>query len=144
MDRGLFNGQMEMRARALFIGHRLDLRAFEHAQRLATGPLVVSVGASGCAVLFRYGVVVLFGLDAVEQMNFMAGIEALVIEPFGKAETEEIDLGSDAERAEGVEQARLYLRDFSLPRLQLVASVLAKSAVLTRYENNIADSFDHI
>jgi required for meiotic nuclear division protein 1 len=144
MDQGLFSGQSELRARAMFVGHRIDLRAFEHTQRLATGPLMVSAGAGGCVVLFRYGVVVLFGLDAVEQVNFMAGIEGLVVEPFDQAETEEIDLVLDPGQSEGMEQLRLRLQDFTMPRLQLVASVLAKSAVLTRYENNIAESFDHI
>jgi len=128
----------------MFIGHRLDLRAFEHTQQLAASPLLVSAGAHGCAVLFRYGVVVLFGLDAVEQMGFMAGIEPLVIEPFNKAETEEIELVVDPAQAEGVAKSRLHLQDFSIPRLQLVAGALAKSAVLTRYETNIAESFDHI
>ena len=144
MNQGLFAGQTEVLARALYVGQRLDLRAFEHAQRLAASPLLVSVGASGAAVLFRYGVVVLFGLDAVEQMSFMAGLEPLVVEPFGKAETEEIDLVFDAGRVEGVEQSLLHLKDGGMARLQLVASVLAKSAVLTRYETNIAESFDHI
>jgi uncharacterized Rmd1/YagE family protein len=144
MNQGLFAGQAEVRARAMFIGHRIDLRAFEQAQRLAAGPLMVAAGASGSAVLFRYGVVVMFGLDAVEQVNFMAGIEPLVIEPFDKVETEEIDLVAGADQAEGMEQTRLRLRDFSNPRLQLVADILAKSAVLTRYETNIAESFDHI
>ena len=90
------------------------------------------------------GVVALFGLDAVEEMSFMAGLDPLVIEPFDKVETEEIDLVFDAGRVEGAEQSLLYLKDAGMARLQLVASVLAKSAVLTRYETNIAESFDHI
>ena len=144
MDQGLFAGKTQVVAQAMFIGHRLDLRAFGQTQRLAAGPLLVSAGAHGCAVLFRYGVVVLFGLDSAEQMRFMGGIEPRVVEPFGRAEMEEIDLVVDPAQAEGVVQSRLYLRDFGIPRLQLVAGVLAKSAVLTRYETNIAESFDHI
>ena len=35
MNQGLFAGQTEVLARALYVGQRLDLRAFEHAQRLA-------------------------------------------------------------------------------------------------------------
>lgn len=144
MDQSLFSGQDRIRAQALYIGQRIDLRAFEQTQRLAVGPLLVSVGTGGCAALFRYGVVVLFGLDAVEQMNFMAGIEPLVVDPFGKAASEEVDLVIDAEHPEGMQSSDLHLQVFSITRLQLVASVLAKSAVLTRYESNIADSFDHI
>jgi uncharacterized Rmd1/YagE family protein len=144
MGQRLFAGQTEVRARAMYVGQRLELRAFEQAQRLAASPLLVSVGASGAAVLFRYGVVVLFGLDAMAQTRFMAGLEPLVIEPFDKAEAEDVDLAFDAGRVEGMEQSLLVLKDAGIARLQLVASVLAKSAVLTRYETNIAESFDHI
>lgn len=144
MDQALFAGRTQVRARATYVGQRLELRAFEQAQRLAASPLLVSVGASGAAVLFRYGVVVVFGLDAVEEMSFMAGLEPLIVEPFAKAESEEITLVFDAGRVEGAEASELVLKDAGMARLQLVASVLAKSAVLTRYETNIAESFDHI
>ncbi|MEK6748730.1 MAG: hypothetical protein AABY83_05935 [Pseudomonadota bacterium] len=49
-----------LRARAIFVGERLQLRVFDTASRLAVSPLTVRAGERGLAVLVRYGVVVLF------------------------------------------------------------------------------------
>ena len=46
--------------RSRFVGERLNLKTLETAAPLASNPLLVRAGQDGCAVLFRYGVVVLF------------------------------------------------------------------------------------
>ncbi|MEI5999779.1 hypothetical protein H3V53_22000, partial [Paraburkholderia bengalensis] len=52
----------QVQARAHLIADRIDLKNFKITDSLATTPLTVTVGgADGIAVLFRYGVVVLFG-----------------------------------------------------------------------------------
>ena len=68
----LFGGQEKIQVRAMFIAERLDLRDFEKAQCLATKPLLLTAGGSGCAALFRYGAVVLFGLNAIEETTWKA------------------------------------------------------------------------
>lgn len=133
----------EVTARALFLGQRIDLREFEKGEVLARAPLLVGVG-SGYAVLLRYGVVVLFGLDAGEEEHFLADIRPLVTEPLANAERDEVKLVAAADQAEGIVSARLYLHEFDFYRLQLVADVLAKSLVLSYYEAAISKSFDLI
>ena len=134
--------QEKLIGRALFIGQRLDLRAFEKAKRLMILPLMVSAGAQGVAVLFRYGVVVLFGLNAVEEEAFLNHVKSFVIQPFDKVESEEVDLVLAAE--DGVDGNHLQLGGFNLQRLQVVADVLAKSVVLGHYETALAQTFDRI
>ena len=134
--------QQKLIGRALFIGQRLDLRAFEKAKRLMISPLMVSAGAQGVAVLFRYGVVVLFGLTAVEEEAFLNHLKSFVIQPFDKVESEEVDLVLAAE--DGVDGNHLQLGEFNLQRLQVVADVLAKSVVLGHYETALAQTFDRI
>ncbi|MEJ2344465.1 MAG: RMD1 family protein [Gammaproteobacteria bacterium] len=144
METSLFKGQQRLVARALFIGQRLDLRAFEHSQRLAESPLVVSAGAGGAAVLFRYGAVVAFGLSTIEEVAFLEDIKPLVVAPFDAPETEEIVLTGGATGSERVEQGELRLHSFSIERVQLVANVLGKSVVLAHYEASVSASFDRI
>ena len=134
--------QQQFIGRAFFIGQRLDLRAFEKASRLMVSPLMVSAGAHGVAVLFRYGVVVLFGLSAVEEAAFLNDMKAFVIQPFDKVESEEVDLVRAGE--DGVDGCHIQLSEFDLPRLQVVADVLAKSVVLGHYETALALTFDRI
>lgn len=144
METPLFGNHTRIGARALFLGQRLDLRAFEQAKRLATAPLLVSAGGSGAAVLFRYGVVVFFGMDAIEEVAFLEDLNRLVVEPFPQPEYEVITIVADPGRVERVEQTQLYLHKFTVERLQLVADVLAKSVVLAFYETGLAQSFDRI
>jgi len=134
--------QEQFIGRAFFIGQRLDLRAFEKTSRLMVSPLMVSAGAHGVAVLFRYGVVVLFGLSAVEEATFLNNMKAFIIQPFDKVESEEVDLVRAVE--DGVDGCHIQLGDFDLPRLQVVADVLAKSVVLGHYETALAQTFDRI
>jgi uncharacterized Rmd1/YagE family protein len=64
-----FAGQNKIRVRALFLAERLELRDFEKAHCLAKNPLLVTAGSNGCAALFRYGAVVVFGLSAIEETS---------------------------------------------------------------------------
>lgn len=144
METPLFSGHRRVSARALFVGQRLDLRALEQANRLAAAPLLVSAGSSGAVALFRYGVVVLFGMDAIEEVGYLDDLKRLVLEPFEEPEYETIDLVLDPERSERVEHTELVLHQFTVQRLQLVADVLAKSVVLAHYESRLAQSFDRV
>ncbi|MFN0315410.1 MAG: hypothetical protein ACKVQA_10270 [Burkholderiales bacterium] len=47
------------RARALLVADRIDLRALEKLDVLASTPITVAVRGGGVAVAFRYGAVVL-------------------------------------------------------------------------------------
>jgi uncharacterized Rmd1/YagE family protein len=143
MDFDLFKQHEQLNVHALFLGQRLDLRAFEQGQRLGESPLVVTAGAGGCAVLFRYGVAVLYGVNAIEEAAFIKDVQGFVIEPFAQPESEETVLVPNPDR-EGIISGHLHLHEFSIERLQLVADVLAKSVVLAHYEKNVAGSFDRI
>lgn len=140
----VFSGQEQITARALFLGQRLELRQFRHTQTLSVLPLTVTAGVSGCAMLFRYGTVVLMGLSSVEEMSLLSELEPLVIEPFAEVEEERISLELTSTDKEGIDASTIYLKDFDLDRLQLVANILAKSVVLAHYEKSIAASFDRV
>lgn len=140
----LFQNKDTVRGRALFLGQRLDLKALEKTDYLATLPLVVSAGEQGCAVLFRYGAVVLYGLSPVEEASFLTYLQPLVIEPIASPETEEVVLKQDEVGAGRVENGTIWLQSFSIKCLQIVADVLAKSVVLAQYEVGTSKIFDQI
>ena len=140
----LFAGKINIKARALFIGERIDLRALETTHRLAMAPMAVSAGTEGCAVLFRYGVVVLFSLTPLEEVAFLKHIEPLLGERFPRAEMEEVEIALDPGMGERVDNGIIYLHEFSIERLQIVADILAKSVVLAYHEASVARVFDKI
>ena len=145
MRHPLFRNRTAIRARALFVGQRIDLNRLDQGSRIGVAPLLVRAGDSGCVVLFRYGALVHYGLSAEEEAAFLANLRPWVIDPFStNIESEEVTVASGHQGAEGVEQGRIVLQDFAVERLQLVADILAKSVVLAYYEMNIAASFDRI
>jgi uncharacterized Rmd1/YagE family protein len=134
----------QLTAHALLIGDRINTAGFE-GQVLSSSPLAVRVGSNGLGALFRYGVVVLIGLSAAEEAEFL---ERLKPRSYGKitpAEEEwaKIQVAKEAEEPIPV-GGPILVRDFSLERLLLVADALAKSVVLGRDEREVANVFDTI
>src|SRR3990167_4080997 len=87
----------EVQARALLIGQRIDVRALSSTQRLGGGPLAVSVRGGGVAVLFRYGAVVLFDVQPLEQDEFLRKLQPRVQNPATEPESEQITVRIDRE-----------------------------------------------
>ena len=144
MSDELFQGVETIQARATFVGQRLDLRVFENTTQLAALPLTVSAGSHGVAVLFRYGVIVFFGLQSAEIISFLDDVRSLIIEHFSAPESGQVELVLSPAEPEGMKQGRIRVQDFSLQRLQIVADVMAKSVVLGHYETSLAQHFDRI
>jgi uncharacterized Rmd1/YagE family protein len=140
MDQPLPSGAF--RARALLLGARLELRNWPEAETLSRAPLTTRLAGGGLAVLFRYGVAVLFDASP-EAARALRERLALPAEPRG-AELEELDIRVDASRPEGLLEGALVLQSASLERLQLVAEALSKSVVLAHYETRLAADFDRI
>jgi uncharacterized Rmd1/YagE family protein len=143
MQKILFTDQETVSVRALFLGGRLDIKPLERTDNLATLPLVVNAGERGYAVLFRYGAVVLFGLNEVEEFSFLSYLAPLVTEPFATPETESAVLKIN-EAAGKADNGVIWLRAFAVDQFQIVADVLAKSVVLAHYEAGTAKVFDQI
>ncbi|MEM1243009.1 MAG: RMD1 family protein [Cyanobacteria bacterium P01_H01_bin.26] len=130
--------------RAHLVGERLILRTLETTEALSTNPLIVRAGASGCAVLLRYGVVVVFNLDAAEEIQYLDSLRPLIKEPLGETVCEQLLLAFYSDTKERLELDTLWLKDFSAERLQIVAEALAKSVVLDYYEQKVFSLFDQI
>ena len=131
--------------RAILLGERIDTRGLEDPEPLATAPLALKCEPNGIAVLFRYGVVVLFGVSPSEERRFIDRLMPRVVEPYDPPEIDELRVAirADAEEQMGVD-GTLTLKDLSVERAQLVADALAKSLVLSHYETRIASVFDRI
>jgi uncharacterized Rmd1/YagE family protein len=132
------------RARALLLGARLELRNWPEAERLARMPLAVRLPQGGVAVLFRYGVAVLFGATAEDENALRERLGPLIEHRYRTVEVEELEVRVDGSRAEGLLEGALCMQSASLERLQLIADVLSKSALLGHYEMRVAGDFDRI
>jgi len=138
-----FKHAAEPTARALLLGDRLDLKLFKIADCLSTTPLTLRVDPDGgIAVLFRYGVVVLFGVAPAEEKRFVASLHPLLTNPYPVPETEQLELRCGG--GPGVQAGVVSLDALTLENLQVIADALSKSLVLSLYENKVAGEFDRI
>jgi uncharacterized Rmd1/YagE family protein len=144
----LFAGVSTMRARALCISERIDVRALESTTRLSpSAPLCFSAGAGGAAVVFRYGVVVFVNVAPLEEATLLSQLQAFLGEPFAKPETEELEIRIAADDAatatpvgEMVHSSALVVPGLTVERVQVIAEILARSVALARYEAAVRDS----
>lgn len=132
------------RARAWCLGEKFDLRNLQLGQSLAVRPLTLALDDGGVAVVFRYGCVVLFngGPDAAAQL--LNELRSRVDRPYTTQETDELTVRVSPDGREGSEGGVVLLRDASVARLQLLATVLSRSVALARYEAEVTENFDRI
>jgi uncharacterized Rmd1/YagE family protein len=139
-----FDDHVELTVRALYIGERLDLRAFESSSTYGVAPLAVVAGSHGVAVLFRYGVVVLFNVSPIEEAVLLKDLASLTPSPFKVPEVEDATLRIATDKVERGDNGIITLHRWDIERLQALSDVLAKSVVLAHYEDTIAQAFDGI
>ena len=144
MDSRILLPATAFRARALLLGARLELRNWPESETLARLPLAVRPPEGGVAVLFRYGVAVLFGVTADAEQALRERLAARIEHRYPTLEVEELEVRVDEARAEGLLEGALVVQAASVERLQLIAEVLSKSTLLGHYETRIAGDFDRI
>jgi uncharacterized Rmd1/YagE family protein len=133
-----------MTARALLLGERIDTAGLERADLVSTAPLAFHAGQAGFAVLYRFGVAVLFGLSPLEEDEIVTKVGARVAGASrGDDESLVMEVTHDGED-KALPNGRLAVKDLSAPRLLVVADALAKSVALARDERRVNAVFDTI
>lgn len=130
-------------ARALLLGDRIDTSGLERSDLVSTAPIAFNVGRSGFAVLYKFGIAVLFGLSPLEEDEILALLGARVTGPRGDDETLMLEVAPENED-KALANGRLAVKDISAPRLLVVADALAKSVALARDERRVNAVFDTI
>ena len=144
MQENLFDHLTRLNCRAVFLGERIDVRGMSDITSLATWPLVIRAGREGCAVIFRYGVVVLFNLTAEEESSSIQFLRQYAIDAFADAEFEQITITVDTQQPEGIASNKISVAAFNLAYVQIIATVLAKSVVMAHYETMLSAVFDKV
>jgi uncharacterized Rmd1/YagE family protein len=138
-----FEGEERVRARAFYLGQRLDPRRARD-EGLSPSPALVPIGARGAAILFRYGVAVLFQVSDEEEPAALERARAATRELFERAEREEVEIVAHPDAQERAAEGVIRVKELTLERVQLVADVLAKSVVLAHYESAVKTAFDKL
>lgn len=130
--------------RALLVAQGIDLRSYNPQKVLARDPLTLELAEEGSAVLFRFGVVVVFGGSRDGETSLLAQLRDYLRVPFDEPRVEELTLAVEKEVSADIREGVLMLPDLVTPRLQVIADILAKSVLLDSYERYIAGVFERI
>lgn len=132
----------QVTARALLLGERLDTGMLERSDVVSTSPLAFRTDG-GCAVLFRYGMAVLFGLTPIQEDELLRGLRPRIVGPFARADAESTLIEINSEQDDQiVPGGPIVVRDLSPPRLLVVADALAKNIALGRDEREVSKVFE--
>jgi len=131
-------------ARALLFGQSIEPRRLSQVQILSRDPTTIAVEGGGYAVLFRFGVIVLFNVTAPAEQAFLEQLLPFVRDPFASPVDESLEIVITANAEERIEEGKLVLPSAEIPWLQIVADILAKSVYLDNYEQRAAGAFDRI
>src|SRR4029450_3743284 len=130
-------------ARAFFVADRINTAGLERGDVLSTTPLAFRVGDNGVAVLFRYGVVVLIGLNALQEDEFLHSLEHRMTGAIARREDEIATIELAAEKDDQIPPGGpICLQSLSPERLILIAEALAKSVVLAGPERDVSAGFE--
>lgn len=131
--------------RALLLGSRIDTKPFRTDEIVAINPLTLAIPAGGYAVLFRYGVVVFFGMTAEQESALLERLLPLTTDPHTWPDDEKLNLRIEPKAREGMDASGyVCLQDTAIQRLQLVAEMFARSQVLSDDEARVSKTFEQI
>ncbi len=131
--------------RALLVARRIRLRHFPVKSATALSPMLFAHGEQGYVALFRYGAVVFINVPPLEQQHLIDDtLKFYLEEPIESGEEESIDVQITPDQDERVQGEKVTLHESSIPRLQILAEVMARSVFLADYESRINHSFDMV
>ena len=125
--------------RALLLGDRIDTAGLERTDVLSTTPLSFRAGRDGLVTVFRYGVVVLYGLSVLEEDEVLRGLRSRVVRPVDPRddETAVIEVAPDKEE-QILPGGPIVLKAVTPEHMVVIADALAKSVVLARDEREVS------
>jgi uncharacterized Rmd1/YagE family protein len=107
-----------------------------------TDPIQLDRADGLIAFAFRWGAVVLMDATPEQEAELRAELHLRVSHPLANPEEESARIQSGATEDSVEVSGLVNLRDFSIPRLAVVADVLAKSAALSQQESTLAQTLD--
>ena len=130
--------------RAIQLAETLELKGLEREDAFAKSPLAFAAGASGMAVLFKFGVAVFIGMSPVEEDELIRGLGARLINPSSSRETETANIHISDEDDTVTLQGDILIKVRDIPRLLLIAEALAVSTALSDDERRVAGAFERL
>ncbi|HMF25788.1 MAG TPA: RMD1 family protein [Pseudolabrys sp.] len=131
--------------RALLLGDRIETAGLERRDVLSTSPLAFRIEGGAFLVLFRFGVVVLFGMSPPQEDEIIRSLYGRIVGRFDRLEEElaQIEIVPDKDEqitANGTIALKALLPEHVL----IIADAIATNLILAHDERNVSTVFDSI
>jgi uncharacterized Rmd1/YagE family protein len=124
--------------RALLLGDRLNIAGLDRSDVVGRSPFAYRLGR-GLVVLFRYGAIVLIGLDRATEDEVVASLADRIEDPEPRPEEETTTVIVRPEQYEQVTPSgAIQLKTVTLDHLLIIADALAKSVALAADEARVS------
>ena len=138
-------GAVRKKVHALLLGDRIDTAGLERTDVLSATPLAFRAGHDGVVTVFRYGVVVLFGMSILEEDEVLRALHSRIIRPVKQREDETATIEIAADKDEQILPGGPILLKAATPEhMVVIADALAKSVVLARDEREVSSVIEVI
>lgn len=131
--------------RAFLLGDRIDTAGLERHDVLSTTPLAFRIEGGAYVVLFRYGVVVLFGMTPFQEDEIVRSLNGRIVGRFSgpEEETAEIEIAPDKDEQISP-NGTIVLKALLPEHILIVADAIATSLILAHDERDVSAVFDVI
>ncbi len=127
------------KVRALLLADRIDTSGLERTDVLSITPLTFRAGHDGLVTIFRYGVVVLFGLSVLEEDEVLQRLHQRIVRPVTLREEETATVEIAPDRDEQIlPGGPIQVKAITPEHMVVIADALAKSVVLARDEREVS------
>jgi len=134
-----------MRARALQIGERLEIKGLEREDAISQTPLAFPVPGGGTTVLLKSGAVVFLDMTPLEEEELLADLGPRIVGPLDERESETLEIQVKPDEDDHFDAAgTLHIRSADPQRLLLIAEALAMTVTLAYDERRINQAFERI
>lgn len=138
-----------MLVRAIRLGKKISLRELQKNLRFEVAfkePFVLEYSSKKFVVIFRYGVVVFWGLQPGDINHFLSRISPYVVDIMENQQEEQVEVKLNAKKDE-ISPTGISFNGSSVEKVAIVSEVLGRSVVLDSFEHevdNILVSFGDI
>lgn len=141
----LTEGARKITVRAIAIADRIETTQLQRNDLVSDNPVAFEEGENGFVVVFRFGVVVLFGLSPLEEERVLSTLEMRVDRPRQRREEEATVILAQSDRDDHIPAGGpIHVKSFSPERALVIADAMAKSVALASDEREVSETLDNL
>lgn len=128
-----------MRVAAIHLGKQISLKSIQSKLDFKASykePLVIEYSKARFIVVFKYGVVVFWGITPGDMNKFLLTISPFIVDHFDDKFEEDLTL-KVGRKIDQIKDDQIHLSFLSVEKIALVSMILARSLALERFEQQV-------